>query len=160
MTRHRLTGAAIIAVAALTTACENAPPPQPPQLAQESSVIVLTEADNRTNLVLGVGDRFQTKLESIPTAGYTWHVTHLPDGLVETAEEDWEPTDPVNQSQPGFTGGSHYIIKSFKAVSTGDFDLVLIEGRPWELFEENGDLKQDWKSYAENRYQVSLRIRD
>ena len=131
---------------------ETAPP--------KDTTLVLVESDNRENFVLGVGDSFRTRLESVPTAGYAWFVTHLPDGLEMDEDFGMEPTNPEVQMQPGFTGGNHYVVHSFKALKPGDYDLVMIEGRQWELFDDSGELKPDWKSRVEGRFQVRLVVRD
>lgn len=142
-------------------ACGDAAAPAPAEDAEkkDAQMLVLTEADDAKTFILGVGDTFETKLESIPTAGYSWHVSHMPEGLEQLGEDGWAPTDPHTQSQPGFTGGNHYILKRFKTTAPGDYDLVLIEGRPWELFLEDGDLTPDWEDYVEGRFQVRLRVR-
>ena len=94
--------------------------------------LLLTEAANGTSATLAVGETLRIKLKSIPTAGYVWQVSKQPDGL-EWVGESQEMTDPENQSQPGFTGGSHFIIHEFRATAEGTGRLVLIEGRPWEI---------------------------
>ena len=125
----------------------------------EDAIIVLTEADNDKDWVFGVGDTFKVKLESIPTAGYLWNLSHLPEELEQVGEFSMEATDPELQSQPGYTGGNHYIVYTFKTIAEGDVDLVLVEGRPWEILEEDGNLKSDWKSMSEGQFQIRLRIR-
>jgi len=124
---------------------EEALKPSPPENAQTETIPemeVFTETADGTPVTLAVGETFRVKLKSVPTAGYAWLVSEQPDGL-EWMRETQEMTDPENQSQPGFTGGSHFIIHEFRATAEGKGRLVLMEGRPWEI-EAGGAPEATW----------------
>lgn len=104
--------------------------------------IVAVEAENNGQTVeLVVGQTLEVKLMSIPTAGYTWQAKDVPAFLSQTGE-DVLNTSP-EQSEPGFTGGNHWIVQRYEATEAGEGRLTLIEGRPWEL-EEGGTPDDTW----------------
>ncbi|MDZ4759544.1 MAG: protease inhibitor I42 family protein [Alphaproteobacteria bacterium] len=90
----------------------------------------VTEADAGGLIDLKVGDTFSVSLSGVPTAGYVWAPQTLP-SIVEKTAETGGPTSS-DQLQPGFAGGNHWEVTVFKAVSTGEAELVMAQRRPWE----------------------------
>ena len=79
-----------------------------------------------------VGEIVRVRLRSIPTAGYLWRLASPLPAFLESAGEETLPTSPA-QSQPGFTGGEHWLVFAYKPKAKGRAELVFLEGRPWEL---------------------------
>ncbi len=77
--------------------------------------------------------RFAVELVGVPTAGYVWAPAQMP-AFVTRAGEAGGNTAP-EQSQPGYTGGSHWEVLMFVATAPGEGELVLEQRRPWETSE-------------------------
>ncbi len=82
---------------------------------------------------VGVGQRFAVELVGVPTAGYVWAPAQIPAFLTRAGEASGNTTQA--QSQPGFTGGSHWEVLMFSATGPGTGELVLEQRRPWETNE-------------------------
>ncbi|MBY0448079.1 MAG: protease inhibitor I42 family protein [Hyphomonadaceae bacterium] len=98
--------------------------------ATEESLTLLA-ADTGKTIRTAVGESFRIKLETIPTAGYIWRLDGELPGFLEQVSEDTLPTTP-EQLEPGFVGGNHWMVFSYRVVQPGAATLTLIEGRPWE----------------------------
>lgn len=120
----------------------------------------LTAEDDGSHVTLKVEDTFSIKLESVPTAGYMWLPFDVPDCIAVSEDEPGiEMTDPENQSQPGFTGGNHYVILQFEAVSKcANAQLELVEAREWELFDDDGSIRD--KSAIMDRFKLRITVSD
>lgn len=88
-------------------------------------------ADAGKTIRMTVGETFRVKLETIPTAGYIWRPEGALPGLLELMGEETLPTTP-EQLQPGFVGGNHWMVFTYRVVQPGKATLTLLEGRPWE----------------------------
>ncbi len=101
------------------------------QAAAEAGVVYAGIDKKGGEVALKVGETLRIELQSIPTAGYVWTLVKAPD-FMALAGEGGRPTDPANQSLPGFTGGNHYLSFDFTAAKPGKGKFKLTEGRPWE----------------------------
>lgn len=90
----------------------------------------LTASDNGSTIEVKVGDTFSVSLSGVPTAGYVWAPENLPAGLEVTAGLSGATSS--NQNIPGFTGGNHWEVTAFRAVTAGRYELTLAQRRPWE----------------------------
>jgi predicted secreted protein len=90
----------------------------------------LTASDNGSTIEVKVGDTFSVSLSGVPTAGYVWAPENLPTGLEVTAGLSGATSS--NQNIPGFTGGNHWEVTTFRAVAAGRYELQLAQRRPWE----------------------------
>lgn len=108
------------------------------QAAAEAGVVYVGEDKNGGEVSIPAGATLRIELETIPTAGYAWQIIETPDFLV-LAGENTRATNPALQSQPGFTGGNHYMSFDFTASAEGAGVIKLTEGRPWETEEEPSD---------------------
>ncbi|HZQ05820.1 MAG TPA: protease inhibitor I42 family protein [Anaerolineae bacterium] len=89
----------------------------------------LTKADNKSSVMLNVGDTLSIALDSNPSTGFSWQV----------AQDDKAVLAPLGDSQfalpagttpvPGAGGTQTF---SFQAVGKGQTTLTLIYIRPWE----------------------------
>lgn len=120
----------------------------------------LTAGDNGKHVTLKPGEQFSIRLESVPTAGYLWLPFDVPDCIAVSEDEPGiEMTDPENQSQPSFTGGNHYVILQFEAVSKcANAQLELVEAREWELFDEDSSIRD--KSAIMDRFKLRITVSD
>lgn len=115
------------------------PSPSSQESAQETAMnvetLTLEAASNGQTLTTATGSTLTIKLESIPTAGYLWLPRQVPDFLEEINPDApiITATNPELQSQPGFTGGNHFVSRTYKVTAAGQGDLILVEARPWEL---------------------------
>ena len=92
--------------------------------------IRITESQRGQTVEVPVGQRFAVALVGIPTAGYVWEATDIP-SFVERTGDASGPTHR-DQLQPGFTGGSHWEVLTFRATGSGRGELKLEQRRPWE----------------------------
>ncbi len=146
--------AAMLACISIIAGCER-PIASPTQ--NEDETIVFSETDENSDYALKAGDSFIIRLESIPTAGYSWLPFKVPPciSLQENAT-GFEPTQPDLQNQPGFTGGNHYIVLHFEASTACKGTLELVEARQWELYNDDGSIKD--RSAITDRYRLHLSI--
>ena len=129
----RIVTVGVAACLVMTAACsQERPEAEDSPLVVEGGLLYAGAGMNDGDVTLKPGNVLRVELESIPTAGYVWTVSDQPDFLT-LVDENTRPTDPDFQNQPGVTGGSHFMAFDFKAVAPGTADLVLIEGRPWEI---------------------------
>lgn len=96
-----------------------------------STVRTLTDADNGKTVTIKQGEPLRIQLVGVPTAGYLWLEREVPEFLKKSGESTL-PTDPVNQNQPGFTGGEHFLGFDYDVVGTGTGTVLMHETRPWE----------------------------
>lgn len=107
--------------------------------AEAEAGVVYVGADKKGGEVsVPAGQTLRIELESVPTAGYVWQIAEKPDFL-ELTGENTRATNPALQSQPGFTGGNHYMSFDLKASAPGTGVVKLTEGRPWESDEPASD---------------------
>lgn len=92
---------------------------------------------NGETVEVAIGQRFSIALVGVPTAGYLWAPTQVPDFIARAGEAGGNTTSA--QSQPGFAGGSHWEVFVFTASGVGRGDLVLNQRRPWETGEPPSD---------------------
>ncbi len=97
----------------------------------------LRAGDDGSELSLMVGDMISVSLVGVPTAGYQWAVETMPD-FIEEADSTGGATSTA-QFLPGFTGGNHWEVLTFRAIASGSGELVLAERRPWEDSSEPAD---------------------
>jgi len=97
---------------------------------------VLTESDAGAEARLSAGDAFAVALIGVPTAGYVW----TPDEIPACLEKTGEASGPTSTSQrlPGFTGGQHWEVATFRAASACMTELAFTQRRPWEETPEPG----------------------
>ena len=108
------------------------------QAEAEAGVVYAGEDKKGGEVSLLVGETLRIELETVPTAGYVWQIAEKPDFL-ELTGENTRATNPALQSQPGFTGGNHYMSFDLKASAPGTGVVKLTEGRPWESDEPASD---------------------
>ena len=101
------------------------PAPVPPDVS-----IRISAAQDGQTVQAPVGERFAVSLIGIPTAGYVWEPVEIP-GFVERLGSAIGPIRP-EQNQPGFTGGSHWEVLTFRVTRAGRGELKLEQRRPWE----------------------------
>ncbi len=106
-------------------ACSQAEKPAPGPLE-------ILRADQGREIRVPIGEIVRVRLRSIPTAGYLWRLAGPLPAFLEPLGEETLPTSPA-QSQPGFTGGEHWLVFAYKPKAKGRAELVFLEGRPWEL---------------------------
>lgn len=138
----------LVLVAALTACAPQATPaPQPeahPETADAGSSMLpppwpdglaarIGEADAGEAVAVPVGQPFAVALVGVPTAGYVW-LAEDPPAFLESTGESSGPTTKA-QLQPGFTGGNHWEVLSFRATAPGAGTLRLVQRRPWETQE-------------------------
>ena len=104
------------------------------QAQAEAGVIYAGAAHKGGAVSVPLGETLRIELVSVPTAGYVWEITTLPD-ILELTGEGSRPTDPAVQNLEGFTGGNHFLSFDFKAISPGTGTVELAERRPWETDE-------------------------
>jgi predicted secreted protein len=97
----------------------------------------VTKDDAGKLIRVPVGARFAVELVGVPTAGYVWTATMTPDFLTQV-DQAMGPTSSA-QLQPGFTGGNHWEVTIFKAVSPGTGELRFEQRRPWETNQPPAD---------------------
>lgn len=88
---------------------------------------------NGQTIEVPIGQRFSVALVGVPTAGYLWAPTRVPDFIDRAGEASGNTT--TAQGQPGFAGGSHWEVFVFAASAAGRGELVLEQRRPWETNE-------------------------
>ncbi len=111
------------------TECEGVSRPVgPPEVAGVSKV--LRQSDHEGSIELDVGEVFSIALVGVPTAGYQWSPATLPAFLEEAGTTGGATT--TAQYLPGFAGGNHWEVLTFRATQGGSGDLVLEERRPFE----------------------------
>lgn len=137
---------AVVLSLALAAACapnESEAPAAPPVSAapatglqaptpQDVSVRITAEQNGQT-VHVGVNQRFAVELVGVPTAGYVWAPTILPDFVTRAGEATGNTV--AAQSQPGYTGGNHWEVFLFAATAPGAGELVFEQRRPWETSE-------------------------
>ena len=89
-----------------------------------------TAADQGKTIEMKVGEKISISLVAIPTAGYVWVADASP-SFVKVSDGPSGPTISA-QTQPGYTGGSHWEVLVIEAVKSGDGDLLLAMRRPWQ----------------------------
>ncbi len=127
--------AAGLGAAGLGAACSPVSAPPSPAEPGAPAIVerLIADADlNGKSLEVPLGAELEIRLESIPTAGYSWFVRQVPT-CFELVGETTEPTNPETQNQPGFTGGNHWIVFRFRATSVCEGQFALEEGRAWEM---------------------------
>lgn len=90
------------------------------------------EADSGRTITAPVGQTVAIRLEGIPTAGYIWRLESQPPAFLAPGEPAVLPTT-AQQSEPGFTGGNHWMVFPYTVTGPGKAELVFHFGRPWEL---------------------------
>ena len=90
----------------------------------------ITAASDGQNVTVKAGTKIAVELIGTPTAGYVWKVTDRP-AFLAPAGEYGGPTSAA-QLEPGFAGGNHWEAFLFDVTGTGEGELRLEQGRPWE----------------------------
>jgi inhibitor of cysteine peptidase len=129
-----------IMVAAALAACAQGDEPQRqgqtpqrvlPAPTPENVMVRIGAGHNNRMVEVGVNQRFAVELIGVPTAGYLWGATQIPDFIESAGGGAGGPTQP-EQNQPGFAGGNHWEVLMFVANAPGSGELVLEQRRPWE----------------------------
>jgi len=95
--------------------------------ATESAVRTFTEADSGEEVLVEPGDRFDLRLESNATTGYSWVLDEASTGdVVELADEAYIEPDTDALGAPGEQ------VFTFEAVEPGTTTLRLEYVRPFE----------------------------
>ncbi|MGQ0532618.1 MAG: protease inhibitor I42 family protein [Caulobacteraceae bacterium] len=108
------------------------PAPTPSDVA-----VRIDAAQNGQTVNVGVNQRFAIELVGVPTAGYVWTPTQVPAFITRAGEATGNTSEA--QSQPGFTGGSHWEVTMFSATAPGTGEIVMEQRRPWETNEPPAD---------------------
>lgn len=93
----------------------------------------ITQADKDKTVAVPVGATFAVELVGVPTAGYVWSPTSVPD-FMSKVDELGGPTTEAQRS-PGFTGGNHWEVTLFTVKGPGKARLEFQQRRPWETNE-------------------------
>ena len=92
--------------------------------------IRLTAADADKTIAVSVGKRFAVELITVPSSGYDWADSDVPDFLVRSG--NFSGPALKNQLQTDAVEGEQWRVMTFTASGRGTGDLVLVEGRAWE----------------------------
>jgi predicted secreted protein len=111
------------------TKSENGAVPAP----ETGAAVHITVADNSKTVAVAVGKAFDVALVGVPTAGYLWKASSIPDFVTQTGTSGGPTTQA--QKQPGFAGGNHWEVTSFVAARAGKGVLKFEQRRPWETNE-------------------------
>jgi inhibitor of cysteine peptidase len=123
---------------ALLAACAAPPADGPVSAPTPSDVAVrINAAQNGQTVEVGVNQRFAIELVGVPTAGYVWSATQVPDFITASGEATGNTVQ--EQSQPGYAGGNHWEVLMFSATRAGSGEIVLEQRRPWESSEPPAD---------------------
>jgi len=90
----------------------------------------ITAEQNGQIVNVAVDQRFAIELVGVPTAGYVWAPSQVPDFITRAGEASGNTTQA--QSQPGFVGGNHWEVSMFAATAAGTGEIVMEQRRPWE----------------------------
>jgi len=104
------------------------PAPTPSDVA-----VRINAAQNGQTVNVAVNQRFAIELVGVPTAGYVWAPTQVPDFITRAGEATGN-TVP-EQSEPGYAGGNHWEVTMFSATAPGTGEIVMEQRRPWETNE-------------------------
>lgn len=103
----------------------------------EEVTVRINATQNGQRVEVGINQRFAIELVGVPTAGYQWAPAQMPAFLTRAGETSGATS--TAQSQPGFTGGSHWEVLMFAATGPGEGELVIEQRRPWETTEPAND---------------------
>jgi predicted secreted protein len=109
------------------------PPPMPYE-----AMKAIEKSDSGKTIDMPVGATFVVQLVGVPTAGYLWKPVDPP-AFLEPGPVTGGPTTKA-QMQPGFAGGNHWEVFSFKVKGPGKAVLRLEQRRPWETNEPPSDV--------------------
>jgi inhibitor of cysteine peptidase len=88
--------------------------------------VVDMDGNNTTESIsLKLGEELNISLESNPTTGYMWNAT-FDQSKIEQVNYNYEP------ASPGLTGSGGIETFTFKAVASGETELVMRYKRAWE----------------------------
>jgi len=134
---------ALILAFALTACAPTETPSQeesqamlPAPTPEDVAVRITADQDGQT-VEVDVNQRFAIELVGVPTAGYVWQPSQMPDFITRAGEAGGN-TIPA-QNQPGYAGGSHWEVLMFAATGPGTGELVLEQRRPWETEQPAAD---------------------
>lgn len=97
----------------------------------------INAAQEGQSVDVAVNQRFAIELVGVPTAGYVWAPTQLPDFITRAGEASG-PTIEA-QNEPGYAGGNHWEVLLFAATGPGTGEIVLEQRRPWETDQPAND---------------------
>jgi inhibitor of cysteine peptidase len=100
---------------------------------------VVTESDNGGTVIVRQGDRVLLQVLENPSTGYTWRVV----APLEPEALDDEGFSPSSGTRIGAPGIHSF---AFRAVRSGEFDVLLESDRPWRGGE------------AGRRFQLTIRV--
>jgi len=96
---------------------------------QSSSVLSFTEKDNGSSISMDKGQRFEIKLESNMTTGYSWQLPEDAGGkVVSMVSSEYIETEK-DKEMVGAGGVETFI---FEAKEAGQVEIMLEYVRPWE----------------------------
>jgi inhibitor of cysteine peptidase len=90
--------------------------------------VVVRDADAGGQVALQVGQILAVSLESNPTTGYSWQVTHSDDAILQQLGE----VEFKQAGEEGLVGAGGIETFRFEAVRAGETSLELGYLRPWE----------------------------
>jgi inhibitor of cysteine peptidase len=94
---------------------------------------VLTEKNNGDSIKLAVDDTVIIKLESNPTTGYGWILDEKTDtSIIAIVDSEYVQSEEGEE----LVGAGGHEIFTFKALVSGDTDIILNYERSWEEEEE------------------------
>lgn len=98
------------------------------------AALIIDATDAGKTVDAAVGSAVAVTLIGIPTAGYVWKPAAAPD-FVAALGETSGPTSAA-QREPGFTGGSHWEVFTYRVEAAGEGELRFEQRRPWESASE------------------------
>lgn len=113
-------------------ASQTLPAPTPDDVAVR---ITADQAGQTVNV--DVNQRFAIELVGVPTAGYQWAPTQVPEFITRAGEASGNTR--AEQSEPGFAGGNHWEVLMFAATAPGTGEIVIEQRRPWETDQPAAD---------------------
>lgn len=88
---------------------------------------VKTYVDDNKTIITTVDQEFTIALDSNPTTGYKWQVSHDVT-MLSLVEDRYEP----DEKAAGLVGAGGTQYYRFKALRKGNTEVILIYMRPWE----------------------------
>jgi len=89
---------------------------------------VKTYSDPEQTIEINAGSQFDIALESNPTTGYSWEASYDQDQL-ELVDQSYEPGE---NAQQGLVGAGGTDIFRFKALKSGQTQVMMSYKRSWE----------------------------
>jgi len=118
----------VLVMAAGCASSDSAPPDADVDRGSEPT-IVLSTADNGSQVELTSGQVLEVTLESNPTTGYSWEVSEVDETvLTQLGEAEFRQAPAEGEPVTGAGGTETFRFAS----ATGETTLTLVYHRPWE----------------------------